>query len=117
MFTYDDNIFSDLHKDARGFRPRGHEYFTATPARKQQIWEVLCDELEASIDAEARAHEEAEADLDRQVDQALALGAQDRAQAIRWIAQGMDEADAGYICFLLGLSYDLEPEIAAAIEG
>ena len=60
-YTFDDNIISDLHKDARGFRP--NEYFweewTQSPDdAKQQIWDSLCIEMEQSM-AEQKAAEAA----------------------------------------------------------
>jgi hypothetical protein len=53
MYTFDDNIVSDLHKDARGFRP--DEYFweewTQMPDNiKQKIWDNLCVEMEQSME-------------------------------------------------------------------
>ena len=61
MYTFSDDIISDLHKDARGFRP--NEYFweewTQSPDDvKQKIWDNLCVEMEQSI-AEQKAAEEA----------------------------------------------------------
>lgn len=52
MYTFDDNIVSDLHKDARGFRP--DEYFweewTQSPDNvKQIIWDNLIDEMNRSM--------------------------------------------------------------------
>ena len=41
MYTYSDELFSDLYKDVYGFRPRGHEFFTACPERKQEIWDQI----------------------------------------------------------------------------
>ena len=56
-YTYSDDIISDLHKDARGFRP--DEYFweewTQSPEdSKQRIWDKLCDEMEYNQKEEAR---------------------------------------------------------------
>ena len=48
-FTYSDDIISDLHKDARGFRPSEYfwEEWTQSPAEvKQKIWDMLCKEME-----------------------------------------------------------------------
>ena len=61
MYTFDDNIVSDLHKDARGFRPSEYfwEEWTQSPAdAKQQIWDNLCVEMEQSM-AEQKAAEAA----------------------------------------------------------
>ena len=49
MYTYDDNTFSDLHKEVYGFRPRTDgwaDWTSRTPRQKQELWNALCDELE-----------------------------------------------------------------------
>jgi hypothetical protein len=59
MYTFDDNIVSDLHKDARGFRPTEYfwEEWTQMPDQiKQKIWDALCEELEQSM-AQQKADE------------------------------------------------------------
>jgi len=35
-YTFDENIFSDLYKDAYGVRPRGHAFYTASNEEKQK---------------------------------------------------------------------------------
>lgn len=48
MFTYCDDTISDLHKDARGFRPSEYfwEEWTQSPQEaKQRIWNNLIEEL------------------------------------------------------------------------
>ena len=65
MYTFDENIVSDLFKDAHGFRPSGSFWVTweqASNLRKQIIWDDLVDDLNRSVDRERRAHEHA---LDR----------------------------------------------------
>jgi hypothetical protein len=59
-YTYDIDSFSDLHKDARGFRPS--EGFwqwvnNATPDELQEKWDSLTEELNQAI-AEEKAMEE-----------------------------------------------------------
>ena len=52
MYTYSDDIISDLHKDARGFRPGVawmHAWATSTDEEKQGIWDSLCEEMEISM--------------------------------------------------------------------
>ena len=49
QYTYSDDIVSDLHKDARGYRPC--EYFweawtESPPESKQFVWDMLLEELE-----------------------------------------------------------------------
>lgn len=51
-YTYCDDIISDLHKDARGYRPSEFfwEEWTQSPDNvKQEIWDMLCEEMEISI--------------------------------------------------------------------
>ena len=49
QFTYSDDIVSDLHKDARGYRPTEYfweEWTQSPPESKQLVWDILCEELE-----------------------------------------------------------------------
>ena len=48
-FTYDEDLFSDLHKDTYGFRPRTHRFYEAPPEEKQEIWNFVCEELKQEI--------------------------------------------------------------------
>lgn len=46
-FTYSVDVISDLHKDARGFRP-GKSWWQMWDAlgdvEKQNVWDMLCEE-------------------------------------------------------------------------
>tara|TARA_B100000780_G_scaffold272135_1_gene233930 strand:- start:38 stop:208 length:171 start_codon:yes stop_codon:yes gene_type:complete len=45
---YDDNLFSDFHKEVYGFRPRGvimDNWNSMAPAEKQVRWDQLCEEM------------------------------------------------------------------------
>lgn len=56
-FTYDDNIISDLHKDAHGFRPAQrffYDWAEYTPAEKQEVWDSLVSTMEYNQKEEAR---------------------------------------------------------------
>jgi len=56
-FTYDDNIISDLHKDAYGFRPTQRffdDWAEYTPAEKQEVWDSLVSTMEYNQKEEAR---------------------------------------------------------------
>ena len=69
-YTYDENIISDLHKDAYGVRPG--EYFWADwDARdddgKQRIWDNLLDDLDRAIENEREYHQEAIANLEDRI--------------------------------------------------
>ena len=61
MYTFDNNIVSDLHKDARGFRPTEYfweEWDQCGDDNRQAMWDNLCVEMEQSM-AEQKAAEEA----------------------------------------------------------
>ena len=87
-YTFDENLFSDLHKDAYGFRPRNHGFYDAntTPAQKQKIWDAAILDMNASQEAEeartAIKLEEFKAEVDTVINP---FGAGDRATALRWI--------------------------------
>ena len=86
MFTYDKELFSDLHKDAYGFRPRIHEFFTSAPEEMQVIWDATVSDLKDVMEAEeardATKLEEFKAEVDMVIN---TFGAGDRATALRWI--------------------------------
>lgn len=109
-FTFDYDLFSDLHKDAYGMRPRWHRFYEedTTDAERQQFWDWAIRDLEIRIEEDRRLEEEAVARFEAQVVSNLEMGAADRATAIRWILQAeghTQEWDMGYICFCLGLPY------------
>ena len=61
-YTFDDNIISDLHKDARGVRPSQdfwHGWNTMGDDTKQSVWDMLCEELNESIEMEKQQEEKA----------------------------------------------------------
>ena len=113
MFTYDEDIFSDMHKDAYGFRPRGHEFYDATPERKQEIWDSVCEDVEREIEREALAQSEAVADFRQKVVDMMGIGARDEHQAKKWIIQGLGATATDlmyggeWVCFELGLPYSM----------
>lgn len=109
-FTYDDQSFSDIYKDVNGVRPRVHEYWTATPERKQVIWDALLIESEIQFQ-ESQIREAAAVEaFEKRVVETIQMGAGDRETAIRWIvqAEGIDSPeDPQYICYLFGIPYEM----------
>ena len=58
QYTYSDDIVSDLHKDARGYRPSQSfwdGWSTLNEDEKQSIWDMLCEEMERSMKEQAAA--------------------------------------------------------------
>jgi hypothetical protein len=90
MFTFDEQTISDLHKDARGFRPRGafiEGWNQSDDENKQAIWDGLLRELDRVQLEEERREREALADFELAVLGTIDLGACDRKTALRWMTQ------------------------------
>ena len=115
MYTFDEQTVSDLHKDARGFRPSEYfwEEWTQSPNDiKQNIWDALIEELNDTMEAERAAEARALREFTERVIDTQLAGAGDMRTAIRWIcaAEGFEEYDyrygADYCAFHFGLAYD-----------
>jgi hypothetical protein len=87
MYTYSDELFSDFHKDAYGFRPRDHEFYSATPDRKQEIWDATGRQLDRTIQEEAEMADKAVATLEAEIAAVISAGAPDRSTALRWMTE------------------------------
>ena len=115
-YTYDENIFSDLYKDTFGFRPRGHEFYQASPMRKQEIWDFLMvahgEEMERYHAEQARQT----AEFEKLITDTIKLGARDRETAIRWLLDDLDDDESleyyggSYACFHLNVPYSYKAE-------
>lgn len=69
-YTFDENILSDLHKDAYGFRPSGdffREWDLLDNDGKQDLWDQLVDAVGESIEREREYHQEAIANLEDRI--------------------------------------------------
>ena len=89
-YTYSDDIISDLHKDAYGFRPSQRFFYdwdTYTPAEKQECWDTMCRDMEQAAAEEKLHAENCVARFEDRVKDVIGLGAGDRTTALRWIAQ------------------------------
>jgi hypothetical protein len=86
-YTYDENIFSDFHKDAYGFRPHGHEFYTATPARKQEIWDSVGRAFDIREAEEAEEEARALREFTSSLESIIEAGAGDRTTALRWMTE------------------------------
>jgi hypothetical protein len=99
------NIMSDMHKDAYGFRPRNINYSAFTDAELDAEVDRLQAVIEESIKEEAIQEE---ADLEafgKLINKTIAMGAGDRATAIRWIVDGADDWNAEAIVWSMGILY------------
>ena len=98
-------IYSDMHKDAYGFRPR-FDYSGWTLDKFNSQFELMGQIIEADNKVEKENQEKSAHDFEMRVLSLLQTGAKNRAMALRWIheAEGSN-GDDEYLCFLLGLSY------------
>ena len=98
-------IYSDMHKDAYGFRPR-FDYSGWTLDKFNSQVELMGQIIEADNKVEKENQEKSAHDFEMRVLSLLQTGAKDRAMAVRWIheAEGSN-GDNEYLCFLLGLPY------------
>lgn len=109
-YTYSDDCYSDLHKDALGVRPSqsGYELWDAmSPDEKQEQWDYLLREM-ARSEEEERAYEQRciEA-FELQVTRTMEAGAESREQAIRWLLEASDcGGDREHFCYNHGLPYN-----------
>lgn len=65
-FCFDDNLISDVHKDAYGFRPSQsfmEKWDGMNRVHKQLLWDELCDTIDEGIKAEEEQEAKALVDL------------------------------------------------------
>lgn len=120
MFTYSEELYSDLHKDAYGFRPRGDlwaSWQAMTPAQKQVQWDSLCETLEHN--ELLRKAEEAQALATWRADIARIMGVcgWTKKRAIRhdMESHGCDSHDVGYYRYKRGLPWETQRYIARTL--
>ena len=89
IYTYDENIFSDFHKDAYGFRPRDHRFYDATPAEKQVIWDDVSRAFDDANAQEELAKRESQMNFEMEVQSFIKMGASNRETALRWMTDDM----------------------------
>ncbi len=113
-YTFDENTVSDLHKDARGYRPREYfwaEWNTSNDFDRQAIWDGLIRELNAEMDRERAAEAAALEQFEQLIADTIQFGAADAETAIRWILEGEDFTGfdlaygADYVAWHFGMSY------------
>lgn len=116
-YTFDESIISDLHKDARGFRPYctwWKNWNTASNEDKQSIWDDLLDELAAETAHQRKLEEKAIQDFEDRIKVLVNMGAKDRDTAVRWIVESLKLSETDkwyggeYICHLLNLPFNMK---------
>jgi hypothetical protein len=110
-YTFDEDIVSDLHKDAYGFRPRSEEFWAAWDSAdndgKQAIWDDLLDAANRAAETEREIQQEAIAEFNITVRSIMAtVAGSTREDAIRYLhdqydTHGSDE----WLEYHLGVPY------------
>jgi hypothetical protein len=120
MYTFDENIVSDLHKDARGFRPTQYwwdQWNLCSDDQKQTMWDALGQELSETMERERRFEAEAMISMHQRIQGMMLIGAKNEVQALKWIMQAeeFDDYDLrygpSYFCYHFGLSYSAANEL------
>jgi hypothetical protein len=118
MYTFDDNLVSDLYKDAYGTRPSTSfmlEWDMLSKRGKQDEWDRLLCQFAASNKLQADRDQAAIDMFYSRIEDMIEDGAESKEQAIRWICDAEDidynDPDVGYICFQLNLPYSMENEV------
>lgn len=109
---YSEEILSDLHKDAYGFRPREGFYASwkeMTIEERNREWDMMCHLVEFSIRDEAIQALAAQKDWEIKLTLVAQTCGVKFATAVRWDLG--DEQDVGYYCYSNGLAYELEHRI------
>jgi len=84
------DIISDLHKDARGFRPTEDwmiMFENQSEEMQQEIFDGLVEELEEANEEEARLEALALEQFNQLLAKCMSYGAQSREDALRWMIQ------------------------------
>ena len=109
QYTYDEDCYSDLHKDVYGFRPREGNWTSwvaMTPDEKQAQWDYLIQELGRVCEEEKAREHECIVLFEERIANTIKNGAADRETAIRWLMDAEDAmGDPEYMCFLVGIPY------------
>lgn len=107
--TFDDNIVSDLYKDAFGCRPSRYfweSWNAASDDVKQQIWDRLLADLDNTMRLDEEREQAAIKTFEGKVQSLITCGAKNREVALRWLMEASECAgDWEYFCFKHGLPY------------
>ena len=108
-YTFADELISDLHKDAFGFRPRG-DYFawwdSLSNDEKQAEWNSLHETFVAREEAEHRLEAAAINRLEERIVVLREHGARSREMAIRWLDEAYETGgDVSFLEYNLGVPY------------
>jgi hypothetical protein len=124
MYSYSVELFSDLHKDVNGFRPRGHQFYEVSDPdhpsynqdEAQKIWNYYTEQWERNLEWEKKQRILAEEEFEQWVSDMIDMGAGDRNTAIRWaIDTYSPDDDIDYIVWDLNLPHKYYVEFMGTV--
>lgn len=100
------SLFWDFYKEVHGFRPRHINISGMSEAQLESKIDGLEEEGKIVFALKKEAEERAKVRFEKRLEDTIAFGAFDRAQAFRWIhdAEGTG-GDSEYLCYKVGLPY------------
>jgi hypothetical protein len=109
-YTFDENILSDLHKDAYGFRPSEiffREWDLLDDDGKQDLWDQLVNAVGDSILEEKRQHEMAIFEFESWVQMTMKIVLNSTREDCIRMMHDMHKTygDVGYLEHCLGVPY------------
>jgi len=119
-YSYDMDSFSDLHKEAYGFRPS--ESFwqwanAATPTQLQSRWDDLANSAKLRYQEQCDMEAAALVELQIQLDSTMREHGVSIVTAIRWLHDAHEtNGDNHYLDYKLGVKYDTINKMLARIE-
>lgn len=121
---FSDELVSDLHKEARGYRPSSDFYESwnaSSNEEKQAIWDSLTDESNLEMERKRASEQSAAASFEGLIAVAQETLGISRFEVICHILNAeYDDSDlhygGGYIAYRLGLPYSYEDELNRAAE-
>jgi hypothetical protein len=111
QYTFSDDLVSDFHKDAYGFRPNQAFWSwwqSATDAEKQAEWDTLGEAMERREAMQQEDERVAIVAFEKRVGTIMLCGAGTRERAIEWLQQSegiMAIGDEAFFEYLMGIPY------------
>lgn len=117
--TYDEDMISDLHKEAYGFRPREHFWQTwnlVSPLGKQAMWNVLCEDQQRAVNEEREQEKLSIITFEKRIEDTISVGAGDRKTALRWLTEEAESEiqGVGHWMYCNDIPFHFQAEIISA---
>ena len=111
-YTFEDNIISDLHKDARGYRPT-ESFFEmwneSSDDTKQEVWDMLCEEMEISMKEQEAAEAKALVEFRKLIRSVMDTASCNWKTALRYLVDGENldvNFDIDYFLWNQGIGFN-----------